>query len=191
MRLTMDKFEKGMGRMMNNAWSHVEALQITDLPLMVEHVTDILAEAAQDTDRMASLHALGDLSERQEVLCLHYLLRFLSQLDELSEDRLMPIIRRQGTFSIVVRMLSSSHRWLTDDALTTGAAALSLLCATEDFGTYSEDHCPLSCCGMVGDLKEQFLSRLCKDFETKRKLRPLLDFTNACARRQSKGSLHE
>ena len=38
----LDAFEKGMGVMLRNAWSHVEALQTTDLPLLVSHVAAVL-----------------------------------------------------------------------------------------------------------------------------------------------------
>lgn len=37
----MDSFEKGMGTVLRNAWTHVEALQTTDIPLLVEYVTGV------------------------------------------------------------------------------------------------------------------------------------------------------
>lgn len=39
------KFEKGIGGLLKNAWMHVEALQTTDLPLLITHVAAVLAAA--------------------------------------------------------------------------------------------------------------------------------------------------
>ena len=41
----LDVFEKGMGVMLRNAWSHVEAVQTTDLPMLIQHVGDVLHDA--------------------------------------------------------------------------------------------------------------------------------------------------
>ncbi len=37
----LDSFEKGMGTILRNAWTHIEALQTTDIPLLVEYVTRV------------------------------------------------------------------------------------------------------------------------------------------------------
>lgn len=37
----LDSFEKGMGTVLRNAWTHIEALQTTDIPLLVEYVTGV------------------------------------------------------------------------------------------------------------------------------------------------------
>ena len=42
-RSTMDRFETSLGLTLKNAWLHVEALQTTDLPLLLSHITDVLA----------------------------------------------------------------------------------------------------------------------------------------------------
>ena len=42
-RSTMDRFETSLGLTLKNAWRHVEALQTTDLPLLLSHVADVLA----------------------------------------------------------------------------------------------------------------------------------------------------
>ncbi|CAN0014679.1 unnamed protein product, partial [Discosporangium mesarthrocarpum] len=37
----LEAFEKGMGLMLRNAWTHVEAIQTTDIPLLVEYITGV------------------------------------------------------------------------------------------------------------------------------------------------------
>lgn len=38
---SLNAFEKGMGTVLRNAWTHIEALQTTDVPLLVEYVTGV------------------------------------------------------------------------------------------------------------------------------------------------------
>lgn len=38
---SLDSFEKGMGIVLRNAWTHIEALQTTDIPLLVEYITGV------------------------------------------------------------------------------------------------------------------------------------------------------
>lgn len=40
-RESLDAFEKGMGTVLRNAWSHIEALQTTDIPLLVQYITGV------------------------------------------------------------------------------------------------------------------------------------------------------
>ena len=37
-----DKFEKGLGVVLRNAWAHVEAIQTTDLPLLISYTAAVL-----------------------------------------------------------------------------------------------------------------------------------------------------
>lgn len=38
----MDKFEMGLGVVLRNAWTHVEAIQTTDIPLLIAHCEEVL-----------------------------------------------------------------------------------------------------------------------------------------------------
>jgi hypothetical protein len=38
---TLKAFEKGMGLTLKNAWLHSEAVQTTDLPLLIEYIHDV------------------------------------------------------------------------------------------------------------------------------------------------------
>ena len=38
----IDKFERGIGVVLKNLWGHIEALQTTDLPALVNHIADTL-----------------------------------------------------------------------------------------------------------------------------------------------------
>lgn len=112
----MDKLEVGLGIMMKNAWHHSEAIQITDLHVLLHHVADVLEFALEHPDRvkvrsimllppilllggMFLNHFLvclwqeltaGDRPQfRQEFLVLHYMYSVMTQLDDNNESRYM------------------------------------------------------------------------------------------------------
>jgi len=48
----MSKFEVGVGVLLKNAWHHSEAIQITDLHVLLHHIADVLDFALEHPDRM-------------------------------------------------------------------------------------------------------------------------------------------
>jgi hypothetical protein len=42
----LPQFEKGLGCLLRNVWDHVEALQTTDLPALIGHITTVFTDAA-------------------------------------------------------------------------------------------------------------------------------------------------
>ncbi len=82
-----DKFEKGLGTIMRNAWLHVEVLQTTDLPALINHIADVL-EAALELPRVIdALVKQGDLHQRQEVLVFYYLFGVIKHIEDIGEHR--------------------------------------------------------------------------------------------------------
>ena len=43
----MTKFERGCGLTLHHAWKHIEAVQTTDIPLMVEHCVRVMHRAVE------------------------------------------------------------------------------------------------------------------------------------------------
>ena len=43
----MTKFERGCGLTLHHAWKHIEAVQTTDIPLMVEHAVRVMHRAVE------------------------------------------------------------------------------------------------------------------------------------------------
>ncbi|CAM9918337.1 unnamed protein product, partial [Laminaria digitata] len=71
-QVSLDSFEKGMGIILRNAWSHLEALQTTDVPLLVDYITGVTKDAAENPDIVEGMSQRGDLRDRQEV-CSRFL----------------------------------------------------------------------------------------------------------------------
>ena len=82
-----DKFEKGLGVVLKNAWQHVEAVQTTDVQTLVHLIGDVLNYALGDSDFIVSCIDKGDLHQRQEIMIFYYIVAVMRQLDYLQQDR--------------------------------------------------------------------------------------------------------
>jgi hypothetical protein len=82
-----DKFEKGVGVMMKNAWQHVEVLQTTDLPALIQHIASVLEAALSMPEVIGPLAKRNDLHQRQEVLVFHYLNGLFRHIEDIREHR--------------------------------------------------------------------------------------------------------
>ena len=82
-----DKFEKGLGVVLRNAWNHVEAIQTTDLYALMIHVAEVLQSSLNHADIMEGYCNKEDLHQRQEVLIYWYLNCILIHVDNIHEDR--------------------------------------------------------------------------------------------------------
>lgn len=72
---------------MRNAWSHVEAVQTTDVPALLNHIADVLNWSIAHPADVEHACRQGDLSQRQEILAFYYLAGLLSVLHDVREDR--------------------------------------------------------------------------------------------------------
>ena len=87
-----DKFEKGLGVVLRNAWQHVEAVQTTDVQTLVHLIGDVLEHALREREFILMCIDKGDLHLRQEVLIFYYIVALMRQLDYLQQDRYMPTV---------------------------------------------------------------------------------------------------
>ena len=175
-RADLDKFEKGMGIILRNAWKHIEALQTTDVLLLVSHISDVLSQDATDSARIESFHAVGDLGDRQEVLVIHYLHGIVTNVDDVGEGRVMPPMRDQQVFLNLARFLKHHHDKLSEENLVLAVETMNLFCDTEDFQTYEDDYVGgPSDADTLESLGRLFLDRMADDYDQRRKIRSLLD----------------
>ena len=72
---------------MRNAWLHVEVIQTTDLPALLNHIINVLDGALDLPIVMGTLVAQGDLHQRQEVLVFYYISGIIKHIDDVGENR--------------------------------------------------------------------------------------------------------
>lgn len=82
-----DKFEKGLGVVLRNAWNHVEVVQTTDLQMLLQHIVDVLDSCFEHTDVILSYCRNGDIHQRQEILVFYYLASVMRFVEDVSESR--------------------------------------------------------------------------------------------------------
>lgn len=193
-------FEKGVGVVLRNAWSHIEALQTTDIPALVQYIGEVLEFATLHGDRVIDpFIRTNDLHQRQEIMVFEYMNGILKSLSHIEESRVMPFFRDAGIFNLSVRMLVSLYEKATggdlssgiEDALIQqifkGCVALSLLVETEDFTSYPSDYLELSS-RENADVRNLFrLGEICtsefnRDHSKRGAIRPLMDFINRTKR---------
>lgn len=95
----------------------------------------------------------------------------------------MPLVRQKRTFMLGCEFLSKFGHNLTKAINVKIAESLALLADTEDFQTYREEYIDLNSTDPdilidLSSLLDEFLS----DFETKRRIRPLIDAINKTKR---------
>lgn len=182
-RQKMDAFERGMGMILRNAWAHVEALQTTDLPLLIGYVADVLNDVVTNPEASVG----KELTGRQEILVLHYMLGLCKRIDDIDEGRVMPLVLERRVVTLMAQHLHNNHSRMTPADVRAGAIALALFCDTEDFQTHKNDYVSTDDekSAFVA-LGADFLDELVEEAEVRRQLRPLLDFAAQCERQMSK-----
>jgi hypothetical protein len=130
------QFERGLGVVLRNAWSHVEALQTTDLTGLLNHIADVFESALDDPASIESYAKAGNLHQRQEIMAYFYMRGLLRHLEDVTEGRVMPLIRERGLFMLGVRVLQLTHESLLKENVVVAAECMALFVETEDFDTH-------------------------------------------------------
>mmetsp|Transcript_14390 Transcript_14390/g.31516 ORF Transcript_14390/g.31516 Transcript_14390/m.31516 type:complete len:264 (+) Transcript_14390:363-1154(+) len=173
-----DKFEKGLGTILRNAWQHVEVLQTTDLPALIHHIADTFEAALATREVVVALGEGGDLHQRQEVLVYYYLDGMMRRVEDIREGRIMPIIRERGLFMLGVRVLQLIAPHLLPSHTLKAAQALSGVAETEDYSTYTEAYInpsSLQDVESITSFKDEVLGVIMGHLEQRRLIRPLVD----------------
>jgi hypothetical protein len=126
----MRVFEQSVGILLKFAFSHVEALQILDMPEFIEHATEVLIDANKSEKKQLDS---SDCDKMQETLIIHYLQSIASQIEDLDEDRIMDLIEQSNTFSLLIQHLAAHYQWYKLETLEAAAKTLNGLIQTETF----------------------------------------------------------
>ena len=170
---SMNDFEKGSGIMLQNAWKHVEAMQMTDFTCLMEHCANTINEVVINPDQIKG----RDLTDLQEVLSIHYINSLLGHMEDIGEDRIMPIMAKLELLQKMLQFLYLHWKMLNVIDLIKACEVISMIFDSEDFsthedryfGTYDDKKC-------LKKLYDDFIEDLTSDDrEMRRKLRPMLD----------------
>ena len=180
-----DKFERGLGTILKNAWSHVEALQTSDLTGLMNHIADVIEGALEAPEVLRCHCKAGDLHQRQEIVVFYYLFDVMRHVDQIGEGRVMPTIRERGLFMLSINLIERVHTGVLAIHILKALGALSLMTGTEDFSTYTNQYIKYDNVATLIEFKAQCLVPLQTDFENRKTIRPLVDCIDK-AKRQNR-----
>ena len=181
-----DKFERGLGVVLNNAWKHVEAIQTTDLSLLMNHIADTIDYCLEVEEDLFANCSAGDLHQRQDLMVFEYLLHIMRQLEEVTEGRVMPLVRERRVFIQGLRVLAKVDGMVLPSHIFKAVTAMAFLCESEDFITYPEQYVSSAAdVAFLSDFRAKTMAPFLADFDRKKALRPLIDAIDK-AKRQNK-----
>jgi hypothetical protein len=123
-------FEQSVGILLKFAFSHVEALQIMDLPEFLQHCTEVLTEAESSTRTPAHPNEIDKL---QETLVVHYLSFLAQKMEDMDEDRVMDLMQDHNLISIFVSHLFKHYTWYKLDTLELSVKFLQGVFSSESY----------------------------------------------------------
>ena len=117
----------------------------------------------------------------QEGFLFHYLHLFLKDVEEMGENRIMPILRSLGIFMNLVHAIMILRKGLSETLVEKALETLSFIVQCEDFATYREEYMGDGNIGFnleaITELQKQVLKPAMKEvsLEKKKILKPLND----------------
>mmetsp|Transcript_4272 Transcript_4272/g.8517 ORF Transcript_4272/g.8517 Transcript_4272/m.8517 type:complete len:308 (-) Transcript_4272:1857-2780(-) len=168
----MRVFEQSLGLLLNCSLRSVESLQTADLPLLLTHILRVLRTPA---DAVKKQEEKGDIEKMQESQCLYYLLQIGKFVEDLDETKVMHLIKEKELVPAVLGYLVENHEKLRRSAVEAGLDALARVMGEEDFGTYRDSYLTGDATAHLVRLQDEVVKGAVDDFETRRRLRPLLD----------------
>jgi hypothetical protein len=195
-----EEFEHSLGRVLYCCWTHVEALQTTEMAPLMSYISEVLQRALCTTGALDELLTRPSLALKQEVQVLLYVGQILLQVETMREVRVMPFLRKAGVFARMAVFLLRAHASLPPHIVLRAVASLSALVETEDYTTYTEVYLSKTESGEGGgidgvdtleallDLRDQVLAPLLKSLprDQRHKVKPLADSIDKCLRLRRK-----
>ena len=82
-----EKFEKGLGVILKNVWSHVEAVQTTDIHALMNHIADTIEYSLSHSMYIEKCMDDDNMQYLQELVIYNYLVIILGFVDQIYENR--------------------------------------------------------------------------------------------------------
>mmetsp|Transcript_74119 Transcript_74119/g.133633 ORF Transcript_74119/g.133633 Transcript_74119/m.133633 type:complete len:325 (-) Transcript_74119:83-1057(-) len=178
------QFEESLGLLLWRAFTHVETLQLMDIPLLIEHIAVVL-----DNAQKAQPASIGD-SRLQESTIMYYFSSLMKHAEALNNRELLAKSRELKLVELAVDHYLRYTDEFSSDLKMSLAEGLAALADNEDFRPeweqfFVDEHGQASL-----EAKQKFLMLeerlsnvvLAEKPEKKKDIRPLLDFYNTIKR---------
>lgn len=181
-------FEEALGLLLTRSLAHVEALQLMDIPLLIEHIALVLNQC--DIHRTDKLNCSP---KEQEFVVMYYFSSLMKHSEALNSTEVMAKSRDFRLLPLAAAHVVLHATTEYNDTLRQEVAmGFAALCDNEDFRTswatfFEGDDGQLDTTTCERFLRLQVLTDeiISKDPSKRRELRPLTDFFNVVQRRFS------
>ncbi len=180
-----ENFEKGLGAVLYHCWSHVEALQTTDIASLLNYISTVFSNALDNPPVLESLMVNPDFHQYQEVMCFYYIYIIFKHIDDIKESRIMPVYKEKNIFMKQIQLLNIIHSRINAVHVLKAIEGLSSVCETDDFSTYyTESYVTNSSdAAQLLALKTNCLNNLYKEFDNRKYMRALIDTMDKAKRK--------
>ncbi|CAG9333484.1 unnamed protein product [Blepharisma stoltei] len=166
----LNQFEFDLGLLLKRLFEHAETLQISDIPLLLEHINFILRGII---DRAASLEHL-DL--RQESLVFFYLYSIFKAIEQLNEEQIVHWSKEHELPRLLVIILVDFHSIYSEGCKTKLLEALGAMSDVDSFFSNDYDFADAHYKQELINLKKGMIRDLIVEHPEKRPgIRPFLD----------------
>lgn len=173
------QFEECLGLLLWRAFVHVETLQLMDIPLLIEHCSQVFEVCAK-----TGLESVAGHSKLQEVVVLYYVSSLMKHAEKLNNAELLAKTKEFRMVSLTTNHILRYCKELSEDQIQCAVEGLAALCDNEDFNTTWESFF-LEADGKPDQVAKDNFLRLEEEVvkpiltatpDKKKDLRPLLDF---------------
>ncbi|MES1909698.1 MAG: hypothetical protein MHM6MM_002399 [Cercozoa sp. M6MM] len=183
--LTASRMEEHLSHLLRNCIAHIEALQLLDKRLLLEHCQAVFSffldhDARHYTNKTRSKTDADSSKSRtafklQRIFFTMELLdTCMRQVDELDEDVMVQHLQDLELPATTCELLTCWHALLPDVVLLNGCAVLAAFFQTEHFLSHSNDMTTAEFRSYCVQMPELFLSRVAASAKSKRRVRGLL-----------------
>jgi len=180
------EFEEFLGLLLTKAFTHVETLQLMDIPLLIEHCALVLGKVQSKLARGGT--------KTQETVVLYYFASLMTHSESLNNGEVLAKMRELDLMHLAVEVALTNQDSFPPEVVPEFLKGLAALANNEDFQTnvesfftpYTQPMAHLTTDGT----KKQFLmldEQMCVPFlrdnpDQKKHVRPLLDLFNKIKR---------
>lgn len=171
-------FEESMGLLLHRAYQHVETLQLTDVPLLIEHCALVLSNCEK-----LGLQAPTN-PKTQETVVIRYFASLCIHAEALNNSELLSKLQEHGLMQLVSRHTLQHAAGYQEEVIAEVLLGFAGLANNEDFQTswkdfFSEAGSKDVFLGLEGIMEERILM---DHPERKKDYRPLMDLFNKVRR---------
>jgi hypothetical protein len=169
-------FEESLGYILQRAYNHVEAMQLSDMPLTIEHVGLCMREAK-------SKNLSTENTKLQETAAMFLLFTVCKHIESFNANELLARVKEQAVLPLIISHVLARLPTLGTDIQQRVVEGLAGLCESEDFQTIWEEFFSDAEKKELLDFDDKVVKPLLQSFPDKRAAyRPCTDWLNRVRR---------